>query len=539
MPADRQGGGRRAVEREHRPRPHGARQARARRGRRSDALRAALGLASCDAASHVSASFSLNAVVRAPGKGAGELARNSSTRARSSRSSPSWPPRSSRPSCCCWAAPAAATRSRRGSRTRPSSSRATSCRSPACRPARSRTSGSRHDGQAELTLSIDEDYAPLRRGTLATVRQASLSGVANRYIDLRLPGRPRADDPRRRHDRAGQHDDGGRPRRDLQHARSRDPPQGPPAGDQGLGRPARRPRRADERRPAVPQPVAAGLLAAVPRAQLRLRSCSSASSSPPRSSSPTSPTATRTSPGLVDNLATTTNAIGSEQQALADSVEQLPAFMRRANTTFLNLRATLDDLEPLVDDSKPVAKKLRPFLAELRPLAQDARPTFDDLSALLKQPGRRQRPDRPHERPGAAARRRRARRQGERQGPRRARSRPRPRRSSDATPQIAYMPARTRSTCSAGSTTSATPAPTTRSAPPRASASTPARSRSLDGQLTPVPPELRDEAFQAAASTDQRNRCPGGGDHKSDDGSRPWKPTPDFNCDPSQVLPGK
>src|ERR671923_70144 len=43
------------------------------------------------------------------------------------------------------------------------------------------------DGQAELTLSIDDEYAPLRRGTLATVRQASLSGVANRYIDLRLP----------------------------------------------------------------------------------------------------------------------------------------------------------------------------------------------------------------------------------------------------------------------------------------------------------------------------------------------------------------
>ena len=43
------------------------------------------------------------------------------------------------------------------------------------------------DGQAELTLSIDDQYAPLREGTLATVRQASLSGVANRYVDLRLP----------------------------------------------------------------------------------------------------------------------------------------------------------------------------------------------------------------------------------------------------------------------------------------------------------------------------------------------------------------
>ena len=42
------------------------------------------------------------------------------------------------------------------------------------------------DGQARVTMKIKDDYAPLRRGTLATVRQASLSGVANRYIDLRM-----------------------------------------------------------------------------------------------------------------------------------------------------------------------------------------------------------------------------------------------------------------------------------------------------------------------------------------------------------------
>ena len=31
------------------------------------------------------------------------------------------------------------------------------------------------DGQANVTLSIDDSYAPLRRGTIATVRWASLS----------------------------------------------------------------------------------------------------------------------------------------------------------------------------------------------------------------------------------------------------------------------------------------------------------------------------------------------------------------------------
>src|SRR5215218_1214457 len=42
------------------------------------------------------------------------------------------------------------------------------------------------DGQAEVTMTISDDFAPLRRGTLATIRQASLSGVANRYIDRRM-----------------------------------------------------------------------------------------------------------------------------------------------------------------------------------------------------------------------------------------------------------------------------------------------------------------------------------------------------------------
>jgi phospholipid/cholesterol/gamma-HCH transport system substrate-binding protein len=61
--------------------------------------------------------------------------------------------------------------------------------------------------------------------------------------------------------------------------------------------------------------------------------------------------------------------------------------MRTANTTFVNLRATLDDLKPLVDESKPVARKLQPFLRQLRPLALDARPTVRDLAQLVKKDG--------------------------------------------------------------------------------------------------------------------------------------------------------
>src|ERR687890_441640 len=43
------------------------------------------------------------------------------------------------------------------------------------------------DGRAEVTFSIDDgDYQPLRRGTRVMIKQASLSGIANRYVDLHV-----------------------------------------------------------------------------------------------------------------------------------------------------------------------------------------------------------------------------------------------------------------------------------------------------------------------------------------------------------------
>ena len=43
------------------------------------------------------------------------------------------------------------------------------------------------DGQAEVITRINSDFKPLREGTKAVVRAVSLSGIANRYIDLQLP----------------------------------------------------------------------------------------------------------------------------------------------------------------------------------------------------------------------------------------------------------------------------------------------------------------------------------------------------------------
>jgi len=92
--------------------------------------------------------------------------------------------------------------------------------------------------------------------------------------------------------------------------------------------------------------------------------------------------------GLIGNLNDTTRALGSQKEALAESIGRLPPFMRRANTTFVNLRSTLDAVDPLVEASKPVAKRLGPFLSQARAFAADAEPTVKDLSLTIRRSGR-------------------------------------------------------------------------------------------------------------------------------------------------------
>ena len=60
--------------------------------------------------------------------------------------------------------------------------------------------------------------------------------------------------------------------------------------------------------------------------------------------------------------------------------------MRQANTTFVNLRAALDDLDPLIADTKAVDPSLAPFLRQLRPVVSDSVPVFRDLGHALCTP---------------------------------------------------------------------------------------------------------------------------------------------------------
>jgi phospholipid/cholesterol/gamma-HCH transport system substrate-binding protein len=81
------------------------------------------------------------------------------------------------------------------------------------------------------------------------------------------------------------------------------------------------------------------------------------------------------------------DAIASQNIAFDQSLRRLPPFMRQANTTFVNLRAALDDLEPFVETAKPATRDLAPFLAELRPVLSKFVPFTRDLRLTVNRPG--------------------------------------------------------------------------------------------------------------------------------------------------------
>jgi phospholipid/cholesterol/gamma-HCH transport system substrate-binding protein len=92
--------------------------------------------------------------------------------------------------------------------------------------------------------------------------------------------------------------------------------------------------------------------------------------------------------GAISNANTAFSAIASQNVALGQTLRRLPPVMRQANTTFVNLRAALDDLDPLVETAKPATKNLAPFLAELRPVLSKFIPFLRDLRLTVARPGK-------------------------------------------------------------------------------------------------------------------------------------------------------
>ena len=90
----------------------------------------------------------------------------------------------------------------------------------------------------------------------------------------------------------------------------------------------------------------------------------------------------------ISNATTAFGAIARQNTAFSQTLRRLPPVFRQSNTTFVNLRAALDDLDPLVETAKPATKNLAPFLAGLRPVIQKAVPLFRNLRLTVSRPGK-------------------------------------------------------------------------------------------------------------------------------------------------------
>jgi phospholipid/cholesterol/gamma-HCH transport system substrate-binding protein len=242
------------------------------------------------------------------------------------------------------------------------------------------------DGQALVEMEVSEDYAPLQQGTHATIRSSSLSGIANRYVDLSLPAEETEDEI----------EDGGT----IEQVNT--------TSEVDL----------DQLFNALDEPTVAGLKSVIKgfarsyegvgkqanRGYYYLNPFLSTSrrvfaelNSDERAleslivdgASLTEALASRSGDleALVGNLNGMLGAIGSREAQLASAVGQLPDFMRQFNTTAVNLRAALDDVDPLIDASRPVARKLKPFARRLRGFARDSVPTIKGLDGIVKRKG--------------------------------------------------------------------------------------------------------------------------------------------------------
>jgi phospholipid/cholesterol/gamma-HCH transport system substrate-binding protein len=244
------------------------------------------------------------------------------------------------------------------------------------------------DGQAEVTMVIDKAYTPLRQGTTASIRQASQSGIANRYVDLTMPAGDQAS--------SEPIDDGGTiditkttTAVDLdQLFNTLDPPTRVAVQDffknsakQFKGKEEQQRLAYKYLNPALS--TSSRLFNELNRDRPLLERFLIDSSNLVTDVAEKRDDLT----DLVTNLNNTFTALSNERAALAESIQRLPDFMRQANTTFVNLRFALDDVDPLVEASRPAVRELGPVLRQLRPLANDARPTVRDLSQIVLQPG--------------------------------------------------------------------------------------------------------------------------------------------------------
>jgi phospholipid/cholesterol/gamma-HCH transport system substrate-binding protein len=241
------------------------------------------------------------------------------------------------------------------------------------------------NNQANVTIEVEEPYAPLHEGTTAIMRATSLSGVANRYIAL-TPGPQNA--PLLPEGETIPVDQTTTIVDIDQLFNTLDPEttKGLAEVIQGFGTWYRG--RGLEARKGLPYlspslNATVGLIEKLNSDQPALEQMLQSTSSVVGTLAAKGPTLTN----LVTNANISLGAIGDENESLAEALQYLPQTLRRGSTTFVNLRTTLNSVDQLVAASKPATKNLAPFLADLEPLLTEADPTLTNLALTVSKPG--------------------------------------------------------------------------------------------------------------------------------------------------------
>ncbi|HKG01814.1 MAG TPA: MlaD family protein [Conexibacter sp.] len=242
-----------------------------------------------------------------------------------------------------------------------------------------------NENEAEVVVTVEEPYAPLHEGTQATIRLTSLSGVANRYIAL-APGP----------NNASEIPDGGR--LDVEQTTSvvdldqlfntLDPRtrkglqqfiQGSAAQYEGQGENVNQ--SAKYFNPFLS--TTDQLVKEIARDRGTLTRALVAGASVTGAVAERAPQLT----SLITNLNGMMGAIAAENDSLSQALGVLPDTLRQGSSTFVDLRSTLDDLDPLLQASSVASRDLPRFFSQLRPLLNESTPTFENLSAIVHQPG--------------------------------------------------------------------------------------------------------------------------------------------------------
>jgi phospholipid/cholesterol/gamma-HCH transport system substrate-binding protein len=234
------------------------------------------------------------------------------------------------------------------------------------------------DSQAEVKITVDE---PLHDGTTATIRASSLSGIANRYVSI-APG------PNSEPELA----DGA--------TLTTDKTTSPVDIDQLFNTFDRRTRDGlaefiqgqatvytgnEEEANQTYKYLAPGIQSTTRLLEELTRDEQTFSEFLASGSSVLTAIAERRDDlaALTSNANEALGAIAAENEAFDRSLVALPPALRQANTTFVNLRAALDDLEGLIVVTGESTKDLKPFLVNLATVADESLPVFKNLTKVL------------------------------------------------------------------------------------------------------------------------------------------------------------